>query len=112
MVVAAPALPPGPRSALIIATSDYADSQLSQLRSPVRDAADFATVLADPEIGNFTVSQLIDQREWQIRRGIAAFLHGRDSEETVLIYVSCHGIQDERGTRLPQLAGYLVRVPV
>ncbi len=97
LVVAAPDLPPGPRSALIIATSTYADSQLRQLRSPVRDAEDFAAVLADPEIGNFSVSQLIDQPEWRIRREIAAFLHGRDTEETVLIYVSCHGIQDERG---------------
>jgi WD40 repeat protein len=96
-VVAAPDLPPGPRSALIIATATYADSRLSQLRSPVRDADDLAAVLADPEIGNFTVSQLIDQPEWQIRRGIATFLRGRGAEETVLIYVSCHGIQDERG---------------
>lgn len=98
MVVAAPELPPGPRSALIVATSTYADPQLRQLRSPVRDAEDFAAVLADPEIGNFTVSQLIDEPEWQIRRRIAAFLRGRATDETVLIYISCHGIQDERGS--------------
>jgi hypothetical protein len=97
LLVAAPDLPPGQRSALIIATASYADARLRQLRSPVRDAEVLAAVLADPEIGNFTVSQLIDQPEWRIRREIAGFLHGRDPEETVLIYVSCHGIQDERG---------------
>jgi hypothetical protein len=97
MVVAAPDLPSGPRSALVIATSSYADSQLRQLRSPVKDAEDFAAVLGNPQIGGFGVAHLIDEPESRIRRGIAAFLHGRSTEETVLIYLSCHGIQDRRG---------------
>jgi WD40 repeat protein len=95
--VRAPDLPPGPRCALIIATSRYHDPGLRQLRSPVRDAGDFADVLADPEIGGFAVTSLVDQTESQIRREIAAFLRRPGADETVLIYLSCHGIQDPRG---------------
>jgi hypothetical protein len=96
----APDLPLGPRDALVIATSSYADSRLSQLRSPVKDAGDLATALADPAIGGFKVTTLIDQTESRIRRGIAAFLAGRRPDETVLVYLSCHGIQDARGRLL------------
>ena len=92
----APKLPPGSRDALIIATANYDDPDLRQLRSPVRDAEDLAAVLADPQIGGFIVTQLIDQSEAQIRRAIAAYLAARSPTDTVLIYLSCHGIQDPR----------------
>jgi dipeptidyl aminopeptidase/acylaminoacyl peptidase len=95
--VPAPPLPGGRRSALVIATAAYNDPQLSQLRSPVRDAEDLATVLGAPEIGGFVVTSLLDQDEPRIRREIAAFLDGRGPGDTVLIYLSCHGIQDSRG---------------
>jgi WD40 repeat protein len=97
--VPAPELPPGPRNALVIATSRYDDAGLRQLRSPVRDAEDFAAVLADPAIGGFNVTQLIDETESRIRREIAVFLDERGADETILLYLSCHGIQD-RGGRL------------
>ena len=97
MVVAAPELPPGRREALIIATASYDDQAFRQLRAPVHDAEDLAVVLADPEIGGFTVIRMIDETEAQIRRGIAAFLDGRKRNDTVLVYLSCHGIQDSRG---------------
>jgi len=97
MVVAAPELPPGRREALIVATARYDDQEFRQLRAPVRDAEDLAVVLADPEIGGFTVIRMIDQAEAQIRRGIAAFLDGRKRDDMVLVYLSCHGIQDSRG---------------
>jgi WD40 repeat protein len=98
--VSAPELPSGARSALVIATSAYSDSQLRQLRSPVKDAEDLATVLGDPAIGGFKVTALIDQPESRIRREIAAFLAERGTDETVLVYLSCHGIQDARGRLL------------
>jgi len=98
--VPAPELPSGPRNALVIATSRYDDSGLRELRSPVRDAEDFAAVLADPAVGGFKVALLIDQTESRIRREIAAFLSERTVAETVLIYLSCHGIQDARGRLL------------
>lgn len=95
--VSAPELPPGPRNALVIATSRYDDTGLRQLRSPVRDAEDFAAVLADPATGGFKVTELIDQTESRIRREIAVFLDERGADETILLYLSCHGIQDRRG---------------
>jgi hypothetical protein len=98
--VPAPDLPPGSRSALVIATSNYADPQLGQLRSPVRDADDLAAVLADPAIGGFKVTTLIDQTESRIRREMAAFAADRSPDETVLVYLSCHGLQDARGRLL------------
>jgi hypothetical protein len=109
--VPAPELPAGPRSALVIATAAYGDAQLRQLRSPVKDAEDLAAVLADPTIGGFTVTRMLDQTESRIRREIAAFLHDRGEDETVLVYLSCHGIQDARGRLLFAAADTDTRYP-
>ena len=111
VLVPAPPLPPSPRHALVIATARYEDPQLTQLRSPVRDAEDFAAVLADQEIGGFAVTTLVDQTEVRLRREIAAFLHKRAAEETVLIYLSCHGIQDRRGRLLFAATDTETRLP-
>ena len=50
----------GRRLALIVASSDYRDPTLQQLRAPGRDACDLAEVLGDPAIGTFDVRTLID----------------------------------------------------
>jgi hypothetical protein len=94
--VPAPALPPGPRSALVIATSRYDDAQLRQLRSPVKDAEDLVAVLGDQDIGGFAVTTLIDKTDSEIRFGVTEFLDGRTRDETVLVYLSCHGIRDRQ----------------
>jgi hypothetical protein len=96
-ILPAPDLPPGPRVALVVATSHYDDPALRQLRAPVHDAADFAKVLGDPGIGGFIITQMIDQPEGAIRRAIASFLSGRGVDDTLLVYLSCHGVQDARG---------------
>jgi len=93
----APDLPPGPRVALIVATARYDDPALRQLRAPVRDSGDFVEVLGDPGIGGFKITQVIDQTEGAIRRAIASFLSGRGVDDTVLVYLSCHGVQDAHG---------------
>ena len=64
----APDLPPGPRAALVIATTSYEDPELRQLRAPSHDAQDLAEVLADPGIGAFTVTPVIDADERQARQ--------------------------------------------
>lgn len=87
----------GPRSALVIATSAYADPRLRELHAPVGDTGDFADVLADPEIGGFTVGRLVDERTARIRLGLEDFLHGREPDETVLVYLSGHGLLDKPG---------------
>jgi hypothetical protein len=91
-----PDLPPGPRSALVIATTTYQDPELRHLRAPAEDARDLADVLVDPTIGGFTVTPVIDAAEGPSRRAIDAFLSSRDVGEVVVVYVSCHGLLDRR----------------
>jgi hypothetical protein len=93
----APDLPPGPRAALVIATSAYADPELSQLRAPARDADELVQILGDPDVAAFTVTALIDQPEPVIRRAVGAFLADRGIDDLVLVYLSCHGLLDMRG---------------
>ena len=92
----APDLPEGPRAALVIATSSYQDPELRQLRAPAHDAEDLAEVLADPDIGGFTVTQVIDADERRVRRAIDMFLSGRGVSDLVVVYLSCHGVLDRR----------------
>src|SRR6478752_7718278 len=78
-----PAMPPaadplsGSRLALVVAIGTYADPGLSRLRAPARDAEDLAQVLADPGIGGFAVTTMIDQSAHQIRLAVEDFLAGR-----------------------------------
>ena len=79
-----------------MATGTYTDPGLSRLRAPARDAADLAQVLADPGIGGFAVTTVIDQPAQQIRLAVEDFLHGRGTGDLLLVYLSCHGLQDAR----------------
>ena len=97
-----PAMPPTPdqpepRLALVVATGTYtADPGLRRLRAPARDADDLAQVLADPGIGGFTITTVIDQPAQQIRLAIEDFLDGRGTGDLLLVYLSCHGLLDAR----------------
>ena len=89
--------PSGARLALVTATSTYtADPGLRQLRAPARDAADLAQVLADPGVGGFTVTTVIDQPAQQVRLAVEDFLDGRGTGDLLLVYLSCHGLLDAR----------------
>ena len=90
----APDPPPGVRLALVVATSTYIDPGLRRLRAPARDAADLAQVLADPGIGGFTVTTVIDQPAQQIRLAVEDFLADRGTGDLLLVYLSCHGKVD------------------
>lgn len=85
---------PGERLALIVATTDYADSELRHLRAPATDAADLAAVLADPAIGDFTVTTVLDEPAPAIRLAIEDFLADRGIGDLLLVYLSCHGLLD------------------
>ena len=87
---------PGSRLALVVATSMYTDPGLRRLRAPARDAADLAQVLADPAIGGFTVTTVIDQPAQEIRLAIEDLLDGRGTGDLLLVYLSCHGLLDAR----------------
>ena len=101
MICGSPAMPiqgePGRRLALIVATSDYRDPTLHQLRAPGRDASDLAEVLGDPAIGIFDVRTLMDTPSDQLLRGIAQFCGQASPGDLLLIYLSCHGVLDDRG---------------
>ena len=92
----APDLPPGPRSALVIATTTYDDPDLRQLRAPAADALEFAGVLANPSIGGFEVTSVVDRPAQEVRIAIEEFLDGRAPEDLVVVYFSCHGVTDAR----------------
>ena len=53
-------------------------------------------MLADPGIGGFTVTNVIDQPAQQIRLAIEDFLDGRGTGDLLLVYLSCHGLLDAR----------------
>lgn len=85
------------RYALIIANSRFDDPKLERLKTPARDAESFAKVLADPAIGGFTVSRLIDAKESDVRRSIGRLFYQRKRDDLLLFYYSGHGIRDEHG---------------
>jgi YVTN family beta-propeller protein len=85
------------RAALLVTTGTYTDPNLGQLRSPIRDSTELAAVLADPRIGEFTVSTVLDGTDSDIRRAVVRFLSAREPVDVVLLYLSCHGLTDPRG---------------
>ncbi len=85
------------RLALLIATSDYNDPALRRLRAPGHDAAELAEVLGTPRIGGFTVQTLVNARYGELLEAIEEFCADRHLDDQLLIYLSCHGVLDDRG---------------
>ena len=86
----------GRRAALVVAVTDYVDPSLRRLRAPAGDAADLRDVLADPEVGGFSVTSVINEKAQQIRLAIEDFLADRSPDDLLLVYLSCHGMIDLR----------------
>jgi uncharacterized caspase-like protein len=89
--------PAGRRLALVIATGAYADPALAKLRAPGRGAADLAAVLGDAAIGGFEVEAVLDAPAESLRRQIASFCAQVAPGDLALVYLSCHGVLDDRG---------------
>lgn len=87
----------GRRLALVVATATYADPTLAKLRAPGRDASDLAAVLEDAAIGGFEVEMVLDAPAESIRRRIAQFCAQTGPTDLALVYLSCHGVLDDRG---------------
>lgn len=87
----------GRRLALVIATGTYSDPALSKLRAPGSDAIDLAAVLEDTGIGEFEVETLLDASAEKLRRQVAHFCSQVSPGDLVLVYLSCHGVLDDRG---------------
>jgi hypothetical protein len=91
-----PDLPAERRLALVVATAGYRDASLRQLRAPARDAADLGELLADPAVGGFAVTTVLDRSAQEIRLAVEEFLSDRKPEDLVVVYLSCHGLVDAR----------------
>ncbi|MFG2303503.1 caspase domain-containing protein [Actinacidiphila glaucinigra] len=87
----------GGRHALLIATSTFSNAGLQQLRSPVRDVQGLASVLKDPQIGDFDVTTALDQEQHQVAREIESFFRGRSREDLLLLHISSHGLKADHG---------------
>jgi uncharacterized caspase-like protein len=92
----APELPRGRRFALVASTETYADPSLRRLRAPARDADEMRQVLADADIGGFTVASVTDRTAQQLRLALAEFVLDRQPDDLLLLYLSCHGLVDLR----------------
>lgn len=87
----------GRRLALVVATAAYADPTLAKLRAPGRDASDLAAVLEDAAVGGFEVEMVLDAPAESMRRRIAEFCAQTGPSDLALVYLSCHGVLDDRG---------------
>ena len=85
------------RHALIVATANYNDSRLAQLRSPAADARALAEVLSDPSKGDFDVQLGLNETHSELTRRIALFFRDRIPNDLLLLHLSCHGVKDENG---------------
>jgi Caspase domain/Photosynthesis system II assembly factor YCF48 len=88
----------GRRVALLIASSNYTDPELSKLMAPADDAAELARVLARQDICGFEVQTFHDQPAYKLSREIEKFfLRDRQHDDLLLLYFSGHGIRDLDG---------------
>ncbi|MEV0086235.1 FtsK/SpoIIIE domain-containing protein [Saccharopolyspora sp. NPDC050642] len=89
----------GRRTALLIATSMYGDPGLRQLRAPAGEAEELQQVLLSQ--GGFDqVEVLRNESKRQIERGIEEAFQEAGPDDLVLLYLSCHGIKNDRGQLL------------
>jgi Caspase domain len=84
-------------AALIIASSEYEDGDLRQLRAPATDAERLADVLQEPAIGGFEVSTQLNQPSHVLNLAIEDFFADRGRDDLLLLYVSSHGVKDDDG---------------
>ncbi|GAB3436789.1 caspase family protein [Flindersiella endophytica] len=85
------------RSALFVSTSTYADGQLAQLPSAVRDAVELGDLFADPRIGPFSVARLESPSAQEMRLALEDLFTEATADDIVVLYVSGHGLKDPKG---------------
>lgn len=85
------------RIALLIATDTYADPEFTNLRTPTRDATALSDLLADPQVGAFTVHTLADRPAQEVRQVLDETFTDAGRDDLVLLHLSGHGLKDESG---------------
>lgn len=82
------------RKALLVATANYQGAGLPRLRAPLNDAEALAAVLAEPDIGGYEITTVLDQPAPLVQRAVHRFLAQAGRDDELLLYFSCHGIKD------------------
>jgi hypothetical protein len=86
------------RFALIIAASEYQDSDFQKLIAPGKDAEALASVLKNPEIGGYDDVKVVkNEPAYKVSKEIHRFFSNRNRNDLLLLYFSCHGVKDEDG---------------
>ena len=86
----------GSHAALLIGAGTYDDPALHDLRSPLGDIESLEKVLTDDAIGGYAVGDLlIDRGVSDVRKAVQRFFDAAGSRDTLLLYVSCHGVLSE-----------------
>lgn len=86
------------RYALIISCNKYNDPDFPKLKSPVNDAIKLSQLLKNSKIGSFKkVDKLINKQAAVVQQEIEQFFSNRESNDFLLLYLSCHGIKDING---------------
>ncbi|MFE5286921.1 caspase domain-containing protein [Nocardia sp. NPDC056611] len=85
------------RFALVVATYTFSDPGLRQLTAPAHDAEALAEVLADPAIGGFEVTTLINEPHHVVGSAVGDFFSDRRRDDLTLLYFSGHGLKDDAG---------------
>ena len=85
------------RFALVIATSEYDDTDLRKLVSPGHDAKALSSTLQNPNIGGFNLKVITNGTSSNICEEIEAFFSERKRDDVLLLYFSCHGFKDVDG---------------
>ncbi|WP_431895757.1 caspase family protein [Micromonospora haikouensis] len=86
------------RRALLLGCGSFTDPSLAQLRSPRRDVEELTRVLRSPGTCGYTVNTEVNCDSRQAQRAIEGFFSSaRITDAMNLLYLSCHGVQDNRG---------------
>jgi hypothetical protein len=85
------------RRALIVANDTYQNEEFRKLRAPAQDADALAGVLTDPAIGGYQTLVLHNEPAHAIREAVEDLFSGRNPDDVLLLYFSCHGLKSDAG---------------
>ncbi|MET7984943.1 Hsp70 family protein [Streptomyces sp. NPDC005281] len=85
------------KAALLVVNQHYADGHFDELPGAAADAEHLAAVLGDPAVGEFEVTVVENGTAPEIRKAIQSFFAHAQSQDLLLLHLSCHGRKDPRG---------------
>ena len=89
-----PAAAVGTRYALIIDVTRFDDPFYADLAGPVPETGELAKVLADPKVGGFSVTSLVNESSERIQDALTTFFDARRPQDTVLLDMCGLAVKD------------------